>query len=80
VASTTTHEITITPALNCRGERLAGRFDGRLGRTVIVRGAATPFYASARALLAAGLAASAGNGRVGPDLQNGSRVSGQSFL
>jgi hypothetical protein len=51
-----TLEIVIAPALDPRGERVAGRFDARLGGTVIVRAVATPFYDSARALLEQGLA------------------------
>jgi hypothetical protein len=51
------HEIAIAPAFDHRGERLAGRFDARLWRTILVRGTKTPsFYDSARALLVAGLA------------------------
>jgi hypothetical protein len=54
--ATATHEIIISPAYDRRGERLAGRFNARIGSVVLVRAAATPFYDSARELLDRGLA------------------------
>jgi hypothetical protein len=53
---TTIHEIQITPAYDHHGKRLAGRFNARLGKDVLVRGAITPFYSAAQALLAGGIA------------------------
>jgi hypothetical protein len=46
--ATATHEIIISPAYDHKGERLAGRFNARLGQT--------PFYAAASELLSRGLA------------------------
>jgi hypothetical protein len=54
--ATATHEIIISPAYDHRGERLAGKFNARLGSDVLARDTATPFYTSAQALLARGLA------------------------
>jgi hypothetical protein len=57
MSSLATLEIVISPAFDRRGERLAGKFDARLGRGEwLVRGAATPLYSSAHLLLARGLA------------------------
>jgi hypothetical protein len=50
------HKITIAAAYDHRGERLAARFNVKLGDTVLVRGATTPFYSAAREMLERGLA------------------------
>jgi hypothetical protein len=56
-ATTTTHQITIAPALDRRGERIVGCFDARISRGErLVHATATPFYDSARELLERGLA------------------------
>jgi hypothetical protein len=54
--ATTTHNITISPAFDHRGERLAGRFNARLGNIVLVRGVASPFHDAACKMLKDGLA------------------------
>jgi hypothetical protein len=54
--ATATHEIVISPAYDHKGERLTGKFNARMGSVVLIRGAATPFYDSARELLANGIA------------------------
>jgi hypothetical protein len=57
MSSPTTLEIVITPALDRRGERLAGRFDARLGRGEwLARADVTPFYRAAQVLLSRGIA------------------------
>jgi hypothetical protein len=57
MSSPATLEIVITPAFDGRGERLAGRFDARLGRGEwLARGVVTPFYSGASQLLTRGLA------------------------
>jgi hypothetical protein len=53
---TTIHEIQISPAYDHHGKRLAGRFNARLGKDVLVRGAIKPFYSAAQNLLAGGRA------------------------
>jgi hypothetical protein len=53
------HKITIAAAYDHRGERLAARFNVKLGDTVLIRGATTPFYSAARELLERGLAMAA---------------------
>jgi hypothetical protein len=56
--TTTTHQITIAPALDRRGERLVGHFAARIDHGErLVRASATPFRDSARVLLERGLAA-----------------------
>jgi hypothetical protein len=54
--ATATHEIIISPAYDRRGERLAGRFNARLGQVVLIRDTSTPFYCGASELLTRGLA------------------------
>jgi hypothetical protein len=55
--TTTIHKITLTPALDRRGERLAGRFDARIDHGKrLVHASVAPFRDSARALLERGLA------------------------
>jgi hypothetical protein len=55
--SPATLEIVITPAFDARGERLAGRFDARLGRGEwLARADVTPFYRAAQVLLSRGIA------------------------
>jgi hypothetical protein len=55
--SPATLEIVITPAIDRRGERLAGRFDARLGRGEwLARADVTPFYRAAQVLLSRGIA------------------------
>jgi hypothetical protein len=56
MSSPATHEITISPAYNHRGERLAGKFNSRFGQLVLVRASPTPLYAGASELLTRGLA------------------------
>jgi hypothetical protein len=56
MSSPATHEITISPAYDHKGERLAGKFNARFGQLVLTRDSSTPFYSSAQALLAGGLA------------------------
>jgi hypothetical protein len=59
MTETATHQITIAPALDRHGERLAGRFDARIDHGErLVRASPTPFHDAAKALLARGLAKS----------------------
>jgi hypothetical protein len=54
--ATATHEITISPAYDHKGERLAGRFNARFGQVVLIRDTLTPFYSGASELILRGLA------------------------
>jgi hypothetical protein len=57
MAETAIHKITITGALDRRGQRLPGRFGARIDRGErLVHATATPLYHSASELLARGLA------------------------
>jgi hypothetical protein len=57
MAETTTIEITIAPALDRRGERIAGCFDARIDHGErLVHATRTPLYDSALVMLERGLA------------------------